>query len=148
MPVSMVQVHICDAYSLLSPYWRPQHRGAAVVAVDKATKSAIAGRQSVSFGQTTATGGLLQSSPCAQPSKPMRLQEKKKNKRHTERAHTGSLVSLQHDVCHCGPALMDQSPLPQQCLILQYSHDVPFSSVGLWCHNSLHTRLRQSKERG
>lgn len=96
----------------------------AVVAVDTGTKSLIAGKQSVSFGQTTATGGLLQSSPCAQPSKPTRLQGKKKNKRHTEGAQTGTLVSLQHDVCRCGPALLFQSP--QHSLILQYN---PFAQL-------------------
>lgn len=53
-----------------------------MVAGDTGTKSAIAGKQSVSFGQTTATGGLLQSSPCAQPSKVMKLQEKEKKKKH------------------------------------------------------------------
>lgn len=63
------------------------------MAVDKGTETAIAGKRSVCFGQTAATGGLLQSSPCAQPFKPMRLQEKK-NKHHTEGAKTGSLVSL------------------------------------------------------
>lgn len=54
----------------------------AAVAVDKGTKSVIAGKKSDSSGQTTATGGLLQSGPCAQPSKSMRLQEKKKKVPH------------------------------------------------------------------
>lgn len=39
-------------------------------------KSAVAGKQSVSSGQTTATAGLLQSVPCAQPSKPFRLRRR------------------------------------------------------------------------
>lgn len=117
----MVQFHSGDASSLHSPYWRPQPRGLQqVAAVDKGTKSAIAGKQSVSFGYTTATGGLLQSSPCAQPSKPMRLQEKKKNKCHTEGAQTGILVFL-HDVFNCGPGFLVQSLLPQHSLILQYN---------------------------
>ena len=37
---------------------------AVVVAVKKSTKSVIAGNKSVSSGQTSATGGLLQSGPC------------------------------------------------------------------------------------
>lgn len=61
-------------WSLPLPYWRPPRGLQQVAAVDKGTKSAIAGKQSVSFGQTTATGGLLQSSPCVQPSKSMRMQ--------------------------------------------------------------------------
>lgn len=47
-------------------------------AVERSTKSAIAGKQSDSFGQTTATGGVPQSSPCVQPSKLIKLQEMEK----------------------------------------------------------------------
>lgn len=99
----------------------------ALVVADKSTKSAIAGKKSVSFGQTTATGGLLQSSSCAQPFKPMRLQEKKKNKHHTLGVWTGILVLLQHDeslwacssgpvttaTAKCNPPIQPESPLDQ-----------------------------------
>lgn len=62
----------------------------AAVAVDKGTKSVIAGKKSDSSGQTTATGGLLQSGPCAQPSKSMRLQEKKKKSATQKRFRQGT----------------------------------------------------------
>lgn len=114
----------------------------AVVPMERGAKSAIAGKKSDSSGQTTATGGLLQSSPCAQPSKSMRLQEKKKKSATQKGLKTGSLVSLQHDVCCCGPASLVQSPLPQHSLIHQYSNTstIPFCSIGLQCHNSFHTK--------
>lgn len=57
----------------------------AAIAVDKGTKSVIAGKKSDSSGRTTATGGLLQSGPCAQPSKSTRLQEKRKKKSATQK---------------------------------------------------------------
>lgn len=100
-----------------------------MIAVDRGTKSVIVGKHYICFGQTTATGGLLQSHPCVQPSKLKWLQEKekekkkKKHKHHTEETRTGSLVSLQHDGCRCGSFLLVQSPLPQRRLIPQQQPD-------------------------
>lgn len=99
----------------------------AAVAVDKGAKSVIAGKKSDSSGQTTATGGLLQSRPCAQPSKSMRLQEKEKKKCHTEAVQTGNLVYPQHDACCCGPALLVQSLFHAESNPLQL--ESPFSQL-------------------
>lgn len=84
-----------------------------------ATKSAIAGKQSESFGQTTTTAGVPQSGPCVQPSKLITTQETVEKKCQRRGPLTGTPVSPRHDAPLCGPAPLLRSPLPQISIILQ-----------------------------
>lgn len=100
----------------VQPHCRAQHCAMVVLVEDESTKSAIAGKQTVSLGQNTATGGwLFQSSPCASPSKLIKLQERKNIYIFQRKVQTGTPVSLQHgDMYHCRIALQFPSPLPHQ----------------------------------
>lgn len=99
--------------SCIQSHCRPQHCVIVILAEDKGTKSAIAGKQAISFGQNTTTGGLFQSSPCASPSKLIKLQERKKILQ--RKVETGTPVSLQHGhMCHSRTALQFQPPLLHQ----------------------------------
>lgn len=122
-------------------------RATAAVAVDKGTKSAIAGKQSVSFGQTTATGGLLQSSPCARPSKLMRLQEKKKKKKQAPHRRGSNRDSSVPAAWCVSLWACSASPVPTTTALFNPPVQ-PFCLVGLQCNNSLHTRLQQREEMG
>lgn len=122
-------------------------RATAAGAVDKGAKSAIAGKQSVSFGQTTATGGLLQSSPCARPSKLMRLQEKKKKKKQAPHRRGSNRDSSVPAAWCVSLWACSASPVPTTTALFNPPVQ-PFCLVGLQCNNSLHTRLQQREEMG
>lgn len=55
-----------------------QMTGTGVVAVKEDTKSVMAGKTFSALAQAQPPGGLLQSGPCAQPHKLMRLKQKRK----------------------------------------------------------------------
>lgn len=99
-------------------------RGAVEAAVALyRTKSAIAGKQSESVGQTTTTGGVPQSGPCVQPSKLIKPQEMVGGggkECHRKEPLTGTPVSPRHDAPLCGPAPLPQPPLPQISIILRH----------------------------
>lgn len=97
-------------------------RGAVEAGVAlRRTKSAIAGEQSEGLGQTTTTGGVPQSGPCAQPSALIKPQETVEKKRQRKGPLTGTPVSPRHDAPLCGPAPLLRSPLPQISIILRHS---------------------------
>lgn len=98
----MVWFHSCSAPHPALTILETTVRGVVVAAVALyRTKSAIAGKQCESVGQTTTTGGVPQSGPCVPTSKLIKPQETvgggTKKECHRKEPLTGTPVSPRHD---------------------------------------------------